>query len=69
MKTRVIFIFLVILMSAAGAAAQERIKLGPTFKPGQEARYVITAQVDQIITPTGGDGISSNIHREFTATV
>lgn len=71
MKTRanIIFILLVMLMPLTSAAAQERIKLGPTFKPDQQARYIITAQVDQIITPTGGDGISSNVHREFTATV
>jgi hypothetical protein len=71
MKTRaeVIFILLVMLMPLTSASAQERFKLGPTFKQDQQARYTITAQVDQVITPTGSDGISSNVHREFTATV
>ncbi|HEX5735758.1 MAG TPA: DUF6263 family protein [Blastocatellia bacterium] len=71
MKTRakVIFILLVMLMPLTSAAAQERFKLAPAFKQGQQERYTITAQVDQVITPTGGDGISSNVHREFTATV
>lgn len=68
-RANIILILLVMLMPLTSAAAQERIKLGPTFKPDQQARYIITAQVDQIITPTGGDGISSNVHREFTATV
>ena len=71
MKTRanIIFILLVMLMPLTSASSQGRLKLGPTFKQGQQERYTITAQIDQVITPTGNDGISSNIHREFTATV
>lgn len=71
MKTRaqVIFILIVMLMPLTTASSQERVKLGPAFKPDQGARYAITARVDQVITPTGGDGISSSVHREFTATV
>jgi hypothetical protein len=65
----IIFILLVMIMPLTSAAAQERIKLGPTFKPDQQARYIITAQIDQVITPKGGDGISSHVQREFTATV
>ena len=68
-RANIIFILLVMLMPLTSAAAQERIKLGPTFKPDQQARYIITAQIDQVITPTGGDGISSHVQREFTATV
>lgn len=71
MKTRaqVIFILIVMLMPLTTASSQEQVKLGPAFKPDQQARYTITARVDQVITPTGGDGISSSVHREFTATV
>ncbi len=69
MKTKVIFILFVILMTTVSAAAQDPIGLGPTFKPGQQARYVITAEVDQVVTPTGGGGISNGLHREFTATI
>ena len=71
MKTRaqLIFILLVMLMPLTCASAQDRFKLAPAFKQGQQERYTITAQVDQVITPTGSDGISSNVHKELTATV
>jgi hypothetical protein len=68
-RANVIFILFVILATAASATAQERIKLGPVFKPDQQARYIITSQLDQLITPTGGEGISSYVQREFSATV
>lgn len=67
---RMILVLLSALMAIATAVAQsERVSLKPVLKPGQENRYMITASVDTHVSPTGANGIASNVHKETTATV
>ncbi|PYT09097.1 MAG: hypothetical protein DMF60_03260 [Acidobacteria bacterium] len=69
-KTRIISILLVTVTMVLTASAQQgRVSLKPVFKPGQEYRYLINASVDTHVTPTGPNGIASNVHRETVATV
>lgn len=69
-NTKIAFAILFILSIVATAAAQSGpVSLKPVLKPGQENRYIVTAAVDMRVSPTGSNGISTNVHREITATV
>jgi hypothetical protein len=68
--TKRILVLLPVLIAATTVAAQsQRVSLSPALKPGQENRYIFTASVDTHVSPTGANGIASNIHKETTATV
>jgi hypothetical protein len=69
-RTKKILVFLAVLIAATTAGAQsQRVSLKPALKPGQENRYILTAAVDTHVSPMGANGITSNVHRETTATV
>ena len=68
-KTTVISILLLTMTMVITVSAQGRVSLKPVFKPGQEYRYLINASVDTQVTPTGSNGIASNVRRETAATV
>jgi hypothetical protein len=58
------------LMAATAASAQSGgVSLNPLLKPGQENRYIISASVDTHVSSSGANGVSSNVHKETTATV
>lgn len=68
--TRIISLLLVTITMVITASAQlGTVALKPVFKPGQEYRYLINASVDAQVTPTGSNGIASNVRRETVATV
>ena len=69
-RTKKILLLLAVLIAATTAGAQSRrVSLKPALKPGQENRYIFTASVDTHVSPTGANGIASDVHRETTATV
>lgn len=69
-RTKKILALLSVLIAATTSDAQsQRVSLNPELKPGQENRYILTASVDTHVSPTGANGIASNVHRETTATV
>lgn len=68
-KIRIISMSLLLITLVMTASAQGRVSLKPMFKPGQEYRYLINASIDTKVTPTGSNGITSNIHRETIATI
>ncbi|MEK6323537.1 MAG: hypothetical protein AABN33_18005 [Acidobacteriota bacterium] len=68
-KTNIISILLVTTTVITASAQVGRVSLRPVFKPGQEYRYLINGSVDTHVTPTGSNGIASNVHRETVATV
>ncbi|HEX8089550.1 MAG TPA: hypothetical protein VF762_11885 [Blastocatellia bacterium] len=69
-RTRIIFISLLLMAMAAGAAAQTgRVALRPNIKPGQENRYEVNASVHTVVTPKGANGIGGDVRRELAATV
>lgn len=69
-RTRIIFISLLLLMVGASASAQTAsVTLKPNIKPGQENRYEVNASVHTLVTPTGANGIGSDVRRELAATV
>lgn len=69
-RTRIIFISLLLMAMAAAAAAQTgRVTLKPNTKPGQENRYEVNGSVHTVVTPKGANGIGSDVRRELAATV
>ena len=69
MRARTGFALLALVMYAAVAAAQEPVSLRPSFKVGDESRYIIKASVETTVTPKGSDGIGGASRGELTATV
>jgi len=68
-KIRIALVIISILAAASGAAAEERVRLQPGFKAGQQVRYMITAAVETGVTPSGPDGLSFHARREISALV
>ena len=65
-----IAILFVTLLAAVNAAAQTAgVSLKPLLKPGQEARYSLSAAVDTQVTPSGANGIGGSERRELSATL
>jgi hypothetical protein len=71
MRFRTTFALLLLLLvtQAAVAVAQDRVSLRPSFKPGDESRYTISASVETTVTPKGSEGIGGTSRGELTATV
>jgi hypothetical protein len=68
-RERALLTIAVMCLFCASAAAQQRASLKPVFKEGQQDRYRISAVVETIVTPSGPDGLSSNLRRELSAVV
>lgn len=68
-KIRIVSILIIMTATVMTSSAQGRVSLKPIFKPGQEYRYVINASIDTKVTPTGSNGIASNVHRDTVATI
>jgi hypothetical protein len=68
-KRHVVWVLFLMFMVSMTAAAQSSVSLKPVIKVGEENRYAVDAVVDTRVTPTGGGGIASDVHRETTATV
>lgn len=68
---KMITLVLLFTSIAAGAvnAQSGRVSLKPVLKPGDEARYVINTSADTRVTPSGPNGIASNVHKESAVTV
>jgi hypothetical protein len=68
-KIRIALVVISTLATAAAAPAQDRARLQPGFKAGQQVRYLLTAAVETQVTPVEQNGLSSSARRELSATL